>query len=221
MRSVKLRRAARRVSDRRKAPPPRFPHRAVLCAFESSYFRRKGLESSPTEPVTVRISSPFLPSGTTAVRVLSSTWVNFAGLPGPNDTMVTHPGLPKRSPVIVTFSPALPSSGTTFLTLGPCWVQLAPFAKPGDLAAWAFVLWIPPLAFVTACAGLLFRVFLVCSAARVTPIWQAKTSAVKMPMTRTVPMIFMDASFACSAHPSLPRKTSQSFGENIPHDDQA
>src|SRR5437588_10327021 len=99
--------------------------------------------------------------------------------------MATHPGWPKRSPVIVTLSPVLPSSGETFLTLGPCVAQFWPFFMPEDSAAFAFVLCIPPPGcaivgvYLLTWVPLLFLCFLASSAAEARLIWQAKASAVR------------------------------------------
>src|SRR5713101_2393205 len=123
---------ARRPRHRNGAP-------AEKCG-TAVYFRRTGLVSSPVKPVTVRNASPFLPSGTVAVIVVSFAWVNFAGLPGPKDTMLTQPGWPKCAPVIVTWSPVLPSSGLIFLIFGISPAQLTPCVSRGDSEALALLL---------------------------------------------------------------------------------
>ena len=103
-----------------------------------TYFRRKGLESSPPEFVRLSSAIPRFPPGTTVVTVPSLTCVNFAGLPGPNETPLTQPALPKFSPVSVILSPVLPSSGEIFLIFGVTPLQTRSFATL--LAPEAFVL---------------------------------------------------------------------------------
>src|SRR2546421_12668481 len=102
---------------------------------------------------------PLLPAGTITVIVLSSTWVNLAAPPGPNETMLTHPGSPKFSPTIVTLSPVLPSSGVTFLILGVAPEQVRPFVSRDDSEALALLLWIPPPGCAVAGSDLAFFSF--------------------------------------------------------------
>ncbi len=110
------------------APPRCGTAQMILGKKNQTYFRRKGLESSPPEFVRLNSAIPRLPSGTTVVTVPSLTCVNFARLPGPKETPLMQPASPKFSPVSVILSPVLPSSGETFLIFGVTLPQTRSFA---------------------------------------------------------------------------------------------
>src|SRR5437867_8481453 len=195
------------MPDRRERPAA--AQRAVQSAgrrtADSSkrYFRRKGLESSPVKPVTVRSSRPLLPSGTVTVIVLSSTWLNFAGLPGPNETPERQPASPKFSPVMVIFAPVAPSSGETFLIFGVTPEQLRALATlsapealvariPGEPGTFARGL-ASAGAFASRVAFVFFG-FAVSSAARDKALWAMKVKAAKTTSTRTTDIIVIVSS---------------------------